>query len=148
MSLCTILTESTVAIGLRSTDKNGVIDELLDMLVSAGSISDKEAAKRAVMEREQKMSTGMKYGIAIPHGKTPSVESLVACVAISTVGIPFDSLDGEPSRIFIMTLSPPEKTGPHLQFLAEVSQLFKSEARRQSAIAAKTPAELLSIITG
>lgn len=148
MSLSTVLTKDTVAIGLRASDKEGVIEELLDLLVRAGSITDKEAARRAVIERERKMSTGMKYGIAIPHGKTPTVDSLVACVAVSDTGIPFDSLDGEPSRIFIMTLSPPEKTGPHLQFLAEVSQLFKSEARRQAALAASSPAELLAIITG
>jgi len=146
MSLSTILTEETVAIGLRSTDKPGIINELLDLLVKAGSITDKPAALQAVLDRERKMSTGMKYGIAIPHGKTASVASLVACVGISREPVPFDSLDEEPARIFIMTLSPPEKTGPHLQFLAEVSQLFKSETKRAAAVAATTPAELLSVI--
>ena len=147
MSLSTILTEETVAIGLRSADKHGIINEMLDLLVQSGSIVDKGAALQAILERERKMSTGMKYGIAIPHGKTASVGSLVACVGISKAPVPFDSLDGEPARIFIMTLSPPEKTGPHLQFLAEVSQLFKSEERRAAAVAARTPAELLAIFT-
>lgn len=147
MSLSTILTNETVAVGLQSRDKHGIINELLDILVRAGSITDKPAAMKAIMEREDKMSTGMKYGIAIPHGKTDTVPSLVACVGISTAPIPFDTLDGKPARIFIMTLSPPEKTGPHLQFLAEVSQLFKSASRRDAAVSARTPAELLSIIT-
>ncbi|GAB1455084.1 MAG: PTS sugar transporter subunit IIA [Spirochaetia bacterium] len=147
MSLSGILTEKTVAIGLHSKDKQGVIHELIDMLVVSGLISDKAAALEAVMVREHKMSTGMKYGIAIPHGKTKTVSSLVACVGISKDPIPFDSLDDEPARIFIMTISPPEKTGPHLQFLAEVSQLFKSEAKREAAIGATSPEELLSIIT-
>ncbi len=147
MSLSSILTEKTVTIGLRSNDKQGVINELIDMLVASGLISDKSAALEAVMNRERKMSTGMKYGIAIPHGKSKSVSSLVACVGISKNPIPFDSLDDEPARIFIMTISPPEKTGPHLQFLAEVSQLFKSEAKRAAAIAATSPSELLSVIT-
>lgn len=146
MSLSTILTEETVATGLRSVDKQGIINEMLDLLVKAGAISDKPAALKAVLERERKMSTGMKYGIAIPHGKTASVESLVACVGISKEPVPFDSLDGEPARIFIMTLSPPEKTGPHLQFLAEVSQLFKSHDKRLAAVAASSPAELLAIV--
>jgi len=147
MSLSTILTEETVTIGLRSTDKHGIINEMLDLLVKAGSVADKSAALKAVLDREQKMSTGMKYGIAIPHGKSVSVPSLVACVGISKEPVPFDSLDEKPARIFIMTLSPPEKTGPHLQFLAEVSQLFKSEEKRAAAVAATSPAELLAVIT-
>lgn len=147
MSLSGILTEKTVTVGLRSKDKMGIIHELIDMLVASGLIHDKQAALEAVMDREQKMSTGMKYGIAIPHGKSKSVSSLVACVGISKDPVPFDSLDGEPSRIFIMTISSPDKTGPHLQFLAEVSQLFKSEAKRAAAIRAQTATELLSIIT-
>lgn len=148
MSLSTILTEEAVTVGLRSTDKHGIINEMLDLLLKAGFIHDKSAALKAVMEREHKMSTGMKYGIAIPHGKSVSVSSLVACVGISKEPVPFDSLDGKPARIFIMTLSPPEKTGPHLRFLAEVSQLFKSEEKRAAAIVATTPAELLAVITG
>jgi len=148
MSLSTILTEKTVATKLRSRDKTGIINELLDLLVHAGAVTDKPAALKAILERERKMSTGMKYGIAIPHGKTESIASLVACVGVSEEPVPFDSLDDQPARIFIMTLSPPEKTGPHLQFLAEVSQLFKSDAKRAAAIAAKTPAELLSVIAG
>lgn len=147
MTLSTILTSETVAIGLKARDKQGIIHEMLDILVNTGRIQDKPAALAAVLERERRMSTGMKHGIAIPHGKTASVSSLVACLAISAEPVMFDSLDGKPSRIFIMVLSPPEKTGPHLQFLAEVSQLFKSAEKRNAAIAASTPAELLSIVS-
>jgi len=147
MSLSSVLTENTVTVGLCSRDKQGMIEEMLDLLVQAGLISDKPAALAAILERERTMSTGMKHGIAIPHGKTSSVRSLVACVGISKNPVPFDSLDNEPARIFIMTLSPPAKTGPHLQFLAEVSQLFKSAEKRTAAISARTPAELLSVIT-
>jgi len=148
MNLSTILSIETVKTGLKSLDKQGVIDELLGILQKAGAIKDIQSARAAVMDRESRLSTGMKYGIAIPHGKTASVDKLVACVGVSEAPIPFDSLDGEPARIFIMTLSPPEKTGPHLQFLAEVSQLFKDETRRQRVLAAKTPAELLELVAG
>lgn len=148
MNLSTILSVETVKTGLKSQDKQGIIDELIGILHSAGAIKDIQAAKLAVMDRESRLSTGMKYGIAIPHGKTATVDRLVACVGISETPIPFDSLDGEPSRIFIMTLSPPEKTGPHLQFLAEVSQLFKDEARRQRVVEAQSSAELLKLVAG
>lgn len=147
MSLSAVLTEKSVAIGLSANDKTGVIDELIGILRTSGQIGDAEAARRAVLEREEKMSTGMKNGIAIPHGKSSSVKSLVACVGISKDPIPFDALDGEPCRIFIMTISPPESTGPHLRFLAEVSQLFKSAEKRAAAVAAASPAELLAVIS-
>lgn len=146
MNLSTILSIQTVKTGLKSLNKEDVIDELIGILHGAGAIKDIQSAKAAVMDRENRLSTGMKYGIAIPHGKTPTVDRLVACVGVSASPVPFNSLDGEPSRIFIMTLSPPEKTGPHLQFLAEVSQLFKDETRRQLVLQAKNSAELLELV--
>jgi PTS system nitrogen regulatory IIA component len=148
MNLSTILSTETVKTNLKSLDKQGIIDELIGILHSAGAIKDMQSAKAAVMDREKRLSTGMKYGIAIPHGKTPTVDRLVACVGVSEAPIAFDSLDGQPSRIFIMTLSPPEKTGPHLQFLAEVSQLFKDETKRERVLQARTPAELLALVAG
>ena len=147
MNLKTVLTTDTVNLHLKGTTKEEIIDELLDLLVSAGKVKDKAAAKACVMDRERKMSTGMKHGIAIPHGKTDSVEDLVACIGISDNPVDFDSLDQEPCRIFIMTLSPVDKTGPHLQFLAEVSLLFKSAEKRQEILKSTDKAEVIRILT-
>jgi PTS system nitrogen regulatory IIA component len=146
MNLNTVLTVETINLHLKGSTKDQIINELLDILVSAGKISNRNAALSAVMDREQKMSTGMKHGIAIPHGKSNTIQDLVACVGISTQPVDFDSLDHEPCRIFIMTLSPVEKTGPHLQFLAEISQLFKSSEKRQEILAAQTPEALIKIL--
>jgi PTS system nitrogen regulatory IIA component len=146
MSLKNVLNKDTISLHLKGTTKEEIIRELLGLLKSAGKITDFDAAYSAVLEREQKMSTGMKHGIAIPHGKTSTVSDLVACVAVSDNPVDFDSLDGESCRIFIMTLSPLEKTGPHLQFLAEVSLLFKSEDKRAEILNAKTPEEVLGIL--
>ena len=146
MNLKTVLTAETINLHLKGSSKDEIINELLDMLVTAGKITDREAAFNAVMEREQKMSTGMKHGIAIPHGKTDTIQDLVACVGIAEKPVEFDSLDHEPCRIFIMTLSPLEKTGPHLQFLAEISLLFKSAEKRQEIIGAKSPEEIIKIL--
>jgi len=146
MNLKTVLTTETINLHLKGSSKDEIINELLDMLVTAGKITDREAAFHAVMEREEKMSTGMKHGIAIPHGKTDSIQDLVACVGIAEKPVEFDSLDHEPCRIFIMTLSPLEKTGPHLQFLAEISLLFKSAEKRQEIIGAGTPEAVIKIL--
>jgi len=146
MNLKTVLTAETINLHLKGSTKDEIINELLDILIAAGKISNREAAFHAVMDREQKMSTGMKHGIAIPHGKSDTIQDLVACVGIADKPVDFDALDHESCRIFIMTLSPVEKTGPHLQFLAEISLLFKSAEKRQEILAAQTPEELIKIL--
>jgi PTS system nitrogen regulatory IIA component len=147
MDLRNVLTAQTVNLHLKGTTKEEIINELLDILVSAGLVKDKAAALECVIEREKKMSTGMKHGIAIPHGKTDTVTDLVACIGVSDNPVDFDSLDGEPCRIFIMTLSPVNKTGPHLQFLAEVSLLFKSAEKRQEILSTTDKEQVIKILT-
>ena len=147
MNLKTVLTPETVNLHLKGTSKEEIIDELLGMLVQAGKVKDKAVARACVLDRERKMSTGMKHGIAIPHGKTDSVSDLVACIGISDHPVDFDSLDQEPCRIFIMTLSPIDKTGPHLQFMAEVSLLFKSAEKRQEILNTTDKSDIIRILT-
>lgn len=146
MDLKSVLNRETVALHLKGTTKEEIIDELLKVAARTGKISDIGTARKAVLERERRMSTGMKHGIAIPHGKTDAVKDLVACIGISDNAVDFDALDRENCRIFIMTLSPADKTGPHLQFLAEVSLLFRSEEKRAALLAARTPEEVLAAL--
>jgi PTS system nitrogen regulatory IIA component len=147
MNLKSIITKDTISLHLKGTTKETIVNELIDILVAAKKIGDRQSAFAAVMERELKMSTGMKHGIAIPHGKSPTVNDLVACIGISETPVDFEALDHEPCRIFIMTLSPVEKTGPHLQFLAEISLLFKSAEKRQEILNAGSEEEVLRILS-
>ena len=140
-----VLTPEMVKLHLKGTTKEEIISEMLDILVESGKIKDKKVALACVLDREKKMSTGIKHGIALPHGKTDCVKSLVACIGISDVPIDFDSLDEKPARIFIMTLSPLTSTGPHLQFLSQVSSL-KSDVMRDKFLNAKTCEELIEIV--
>ena len=147
MNLKTVLSKDTVCLHLKGTNKEEIINELLDLLVAAKKIDDRSSAFTAIMDREQKMSTGMKHGIAIPHGKSSTINDLVACIGVSDAPVEFDALDNEPCRIFIMTLSPMEKTGPHLQFLAEISLLFKSAEKRQELLNAASEEEVLKVLS-
>jgi PTS system nitrogen regulatory IIA component len=147
MNLKTVLTKETICLHLKGTNKEEIINELLNILVAAGKIQDRNAAYNAVMERENKMSTGMKHGIAIPHGKSPTISDLVACIGVSDTPIDFDALDNQPCRIFILTLSPVEKTGPHLQFLAEISLLFKSDEKRNEILKAQNVEAILQSLS-
>ncbi len=146
MSLMNVLGPSSVVLHLSGKTKEEIIDELVDLAAKSGKFKDSAAVRASVLERERRMSTGMKHGIAIPHGKTTAVAELVACVGVSDTGVDFDALDREPCRIFIMTISPADKTGPHLQFLAEVSKLFKSAEKREAILAAETPEKILEIL--
>ena len=147
MNLKSVLTADTISIHLKGSTKEEIINELLDILTKANKIDNREAAFAAIMEREEKMSTGMKHGIAIPHGKSPSIKDMVACIGVSDNPVDFDSLDHQPCRIFIMTLSPVEKTGPHLQFLAEISLLFKNAEKRKEILEASTPEDVLKVLS-
>ncbi|MCE5256437.1 MAG: PTS sugar transporter subunit IIA [Spirochaetaceae bacterium] len=146
MDLMTVLRPELIALHLTGTTKDEIIAQLVDVAMASGNIRSRQEAIASVQERETRMSTGMKHGIAIPHGKTAAVNELVACIGISDNEIDFDALDHQGCRIFIMTLSPPEKTGPHLQFLAEVSMLFRSEEKRQAILNATTPEAIIEIL--
>jgi PTS system nitrogen regulatory IIA component len=146
MSLLKYLTLDTVSAELKGTNKREIINSLFDLIVKTGKVKDPKAAFAAVMDRESKMSTGMENGIAIPHGKTDGVDELLAAVGISKTPIDFGSLDGKPSRIFIMTLSPSHKTGPHIQFLSEISKLLRNADQRNKVLAAEDSRAILQIL--
>jgi PTS system nitrogen regulatory IIA component len=151
MNLRKVMTPATITVALKSDTKEGIIEELVDLLMAAGKIKDLKDRKEAlqvVLDREKKMSTGMQNGIAIPHGKTDTVGTLVAAIGLKKEGVDFQALDGQPSRIFVMTLSPDTRTGPHIQFLAEISRQLSDAGIRDKVLKAATPEEVLDILSG
>lgn len=143
-----VLAKETIILRLKSATKDGVIEELIDVLVNSGKVKDRKAALKAVMDREKKMSTGLQNGIAIPHGKTDTIECLIAAIGLSPSGIPFDSLDGKPAQIILLTVSPASRTGPHIQFLADVSRVLHNEQTRQRVLSATHEEEILDLLSG
>jgi fructose-specific phosphotransferase system IIA component len=147
LNLTKLLSAKNIFIHLKSNSKEGIIKEMIDLLADSGLITDKAAAYNAVLEREKKMSTGMEAGVAIPHGKTDSMDRLVPAIAIKKEGVDFDSVDGKPSTIFIMTISPASVSGPHIQFLAEVTQLLKHPHNRELLLAAERWEDVVSVFS-
>ena len=148
MNLKKTLTAETISLNLQGTTKDAVLAELVDLLMASGHIRDRDAVLKAVQEREKRMSTGMQNGIAIPHGKSDSVDCLVAALGIKRSGVDFGALDGQPSVIFVMTVSPDSRPGPHIQFLAEISRPLNDPAVRAKLLAATTPDEVLHLLLG
>ena len=148
MNLKKPLTVETISLDLQGDSKEAILAEMVDLLVASGHIRDRAAVLKAVLEREKRMSTGMQNGIAIPHGKTDSVDCLVAALGIKRAGVDFGALDGQPSTIFVMTVSPDSRTGPHIQFLAEISRPLNDAAVRARLLAAATREEVLHLLIG
>jgi PTS system nitrogen regulatory IIA component len=140
-----LLSAGNIFLDLQAEDKTSVIEEMIDRLIRGGFIKDREGALKAVLGREEKMSTGMNNGVAIPHGKTDSVDQLVVAVGLKSSGIDFDSVDRKPSDIFIMTISPASRSGPHIQFLAEVSKVLRDEDSRRQLRAARSAGDVIRV---
>lgn len=147
MNLKKVLTKESILPDLQAGTKRGVIEEMIGLLAASGNFTGRTAALQAVLAREEKMSTGMQNGIAIPHGKTDAVDHLVAAVGIHRAGVDFASLDGKPSHIFIMTLSPENRAGPHIQFLAEMSKLLSRPELREQLLSAASADDILRLLT-
>lgn len=148
MKIMDFLNKKAISTDIKAKDKEGVIKELVDLLVDAGVIvkNKKEDIVKILMTRETLGSTGIGQGIGIPHGKTSYVKSLVAAFGLSKKGIDFESLDGEPTYIFFLLLAPEESAGPHLKALARISRLLKDKYVREILKKAQSEKDIISII--
>ena len=148
MALIELVQEKIVKTPLESTDKPDVLRELVQILQDGGEIEDFDAVLTAVQDREDKQSTGLEKGIAVPHGKTDAVSSLKLSIGIAPQGIDFDALDGQPSNLFFLLLAPTGYSGPHVQALAEIAKLAQSQAFCQSLVNATSAEEVVELLKG
>ncbi len=135
MTLMEILSRKSIIVGLKGQSKQEILEELVDALEVGDKITDREKVLEAVLQREEIMSTGIGHGIAIPHGKSEYVKELGGVLGIKTEGVEFDSLDGQPTFIFFLLVSPMDVSGPHIKALARISRLLKVEDFRKELIA-------------
>jgi PTS system nitrogen regulatory IIA component len=146
MKIMDFLNKKAVSVNIKSTDKEGVIRELVGLLSNATEVKNKEDLINSVLAREALGSTGIGQGIGIPHAKSQNVKELVAAFGLSKNGVDFDSLDGEPAHIFFLLLAPEESAGPHLKALARISRMLKDKYFRELLRKAKDENEVLHII--
>jgi mannitol/fructose-specific phosphotransferase system IIA component (Ntr-type) len=142
MELSRILTADRIRVPLNAVDKAGVITQLIELLSDAGVLRDHLAALDAVLKREAERTTGIGYGLAIPHGKTDGCDRLVMAAGKPAAPVDFQSLDGRPVTFVVLLLSPPDQTGPHIQALAKISRLMNIEDFRQAVARAASAEEL------
>ncbi|MEJ7485946.1 fructose-specific PTS transporter subunit EIIC [Staphylococcus pasteuri] len=146
MRITELLTKETIAMDLSSSDKNGVIDELVNQLDKAGKLSDVPSFKEAIHNRESQSTTGIGEGIAIPHAKVAAVKSPAIAFGKSKEGVDYQSLDMQPAHLFFMIAAPEGGAQTHLDALAKLSGILMDENVREKLINASSPEEVLQII--
>lgn len=146
MKIMDILDPRCIILPLKSKDKKSIIKELIDILAENGKVKDKEEAFKSVMEREKLGSTGVGLGVAIPHGRTSSVNKIVGALGIAPEGIDFESLDGDPVYFVFLILSPLDTTGDYLRTISRVARFFKDRFFREALKNVSTVEEAIKII--
>ena len=146
MRITELLTKETIAMDLSASDKNGVIDELVNQLDSAGKLSDIAQFKEAIHNRESQSTTGIGEGIAIPHAKVAAVKSPAIAFGKSKEGVDYQSLDGQPAHLFFMIAAPEGGAQTHLDALAKLSGILMDDKVRENLLQANSEEEILRII--
>lgn len=146
MRITELLTQETIAMDLSSTDKNGVIDELVNQLDKAKKLNDVSVFKEAIYNREAQSTTGIGEGIAIPHAKVAAVDTPAIAFGKSKAGVDYQSLDMQPAHLFFMIAAPEGGAQTHLDALAKLSGILMDDKVREDLLNATSPQSVLQII--
>jgi mannitol/fructose-specific phosphotransferase system IIA component (Ntr-type) len=133
MKLRDIVVEKAIVPNMTAVKRDEAIRELLDAMVASGRVSAdmRDAFAKAIIARENKGSTGLNHGVAIPHTKSPAIKAPIAAIGVSQTGIDFNSLDKQPVYSVVLLLSPDSKPELHLEAIQAIfSHLSKDRFRR------------------
>lgn len=145
MLLTDLLHPDRVRVPLAGRDKPGILRELSRFLAERAG-GEEEEILRAVEEREGVLSTGIGYGVAIPHGRATTVPDLSLVCGSTASGIPFDSLDGLPVRLFFLLVGPENAAGQHVKALSRIARVVRRDQVRERLLQAVTPADFIQTI--
>jgi len=135
-----------IKIGLEAEDKEEVFEELVDLFCQVKKDAAREEILESLRQREAKMSTGVFTGIAIPHAKSGSLDSIHGILGISKIGIDYDALDGQPVYLVFMMLTPVEDSETYLRLLKRLAALSENQQFYSDLLAQKDPWDANGII--
>lgn len=142
-----LFSENCINLNLKGSTKSEIIDELVEMLNAAGKLNDKEEYKKQILKREAQSSTGLEEGIAIPHAKTAAVKIPSIAFGLSKNGVDYESLDGEPSKLFFMIAAPANASDTHIEILSKLTTMLLDDDIRERLLEVKTPQEVIEILS-
>ena len=144
MKIQDVLNKNVMLFDLQATDKEGVINEMVQSLVDNGVVTDFETFKTGIMNREAQTSTGLGDGIAMPHSKNEAVKEATVLFAKSNKGVDYASLDGQPTDLFFMIAAPEGANDTHLAALAELSKYLMKPGFADKLRKASTPDQVIA----
>ena len=144
MKIQDVLNKNVMLFNLQATDKEGVINEMVQSLVDNGVVTDFETFKTGIMNREAQTSTGLGDGIAMPHSKNEAVKEATVLFAKSNKGVDYASLDGQPTDLFFMIAAPEGANDTHLAALAELSKYLMKPGFADKLRQASTPEQVIA----
>lgn len=142
-----MLSENCINLDLKGTNKSQIIDELIEILSAAGKLNDKDEYKKEILKRESQSSTGLEEGIAIPHAKTSAVKVPSIAFGLSKAGVDYDSLDGEPSKLFFMIAAPANASDTHIEILSKLTTTLLDDGVRERLLNVASPKEVIEILS-
>lgn len=146
MRIVDLLSKNSICLTAAPEDKQAAIDLLVDLMATNGNLIDKAAYKQAVLNREAEGTTGIGEGIAIPHAKTPAVSRPALAAMVVPAGVDYQSLDGEPAKLFFLIAAPDSKENVHLEVLGRLSTLLMDEQFFADLTAARSVEDFLAIV--
>ncbi|MBS7068851.1 MAG: fructose-specific PTS transporter subunit EIIC [Streptococcus parasanguinis] len=144
MKIQDVLNKNVMLFDLQATDKEGVINEMIQSLVDNGVVTDFDTFKAGIMNREAQTSTGLGDGIAMPHSKNEAVNEATVLFAKSNKGVDYASLDGQPTDLFFMIAAPEGANDTHLAALAELSKYLMKLGFADKLRQASTPEQVIA----
>jgi fructose-specific phosphotransferase system IIA component len=148
MKLSKFCDESLVVFDLKADAKQAVLEELVALVSESKMVKDRAELLSDIKEREELVTTGVGYGVAFPHAKTRAVKGIVIAFGRSQAGIDFDAMDHKSVHLFFLIAAPEDAVGAHLNVMARLSYLMKSEENRQALLKATSPGDVLSLMDG
>jgi fructose-specific phosphotransferase system IIA component len=145
MQLSELISESSISLDLKGKNKYQIIEELVDILHSEDRLAQKDLVLQDIIDREQYLSTGLENGLAVPHGKSKGVTKLCIAFGVIKKGIEFDSLDGKPTNLVFLLISPKDTSGPHIRALAQITRKLRFPETREALLSADSKQKVLSI---
>jgi len=147
LNISGLIGEELIIDELKGRTKLEVLQEFSALLFDNGKIKDKEGLTRVLAAREALGSTGIGDSVAIPHGKLRGINGIMMAFGRSLKGVEYDSLDGEPARLFFLVIAPEDAPGEHLKALARISRLMKKKEFRESLLRASDRKDIKRIIS-
>jgi fructose-specific phosphotransferase system IIA component len=146
MKLSKFCDETLISFNLKSKAKDDVIEELVNLVATSPMVKDRDELLTDIIERENLVTTGIGYGVAFPHAKTKAVKGIVIAFGRCSEGIDFDAIDHKPVQLFFLIAAPEDAIGAHLNVMARLSYMMKSEENREKLMKAISPGDVLALM--